>query len=140
MKDNIYDMRESSTSFYGLPEFFERTKEEKEKGSGGLIPGTYTTDEDFEDMSRNGNKLSRFIKTLVGKSRYDSSVRNLTIFTALLLQYLGGMLRKYLKGKTLTGLLKSELAESMNNCEMTYEILRTIDDGEDGRGNMDVVR
>ena len=140
MKDNIYDMRESSTSFYGLPEFIERTKEEKEKGSVGLIPGIYARDEDFEDMSEKGGKLSRFIKTLVGKGRHDSSVQNLTIYTSLLLQYIGGMIRKYLNGKTLTDLLKSKLAESMNNCEMTYEILRTIDEGEDGRGNMCVVR
>ena len=139
MKDNIYDMRESSKSFYGLPEFIERTKEEKEKGTVGLIPGTYTTDVDFENMSAEKGYISRFIKNSTGKNRY-SSVRNLTIYTSLLLQYIGGMLRKCLNGKPLTGLLKSELAESMNNCEMTYEILRRIDEGEDGRGNMCVVR
>ena len=139
MKENIYDMRESSTSFYGLPEFIERTKEENEKGTVGLVPGIYTTDVDFEEMSEEKGDVSRFIKNLTGKNR-NRSVRNLTIYTALMLQYIGGMLRKYLNGKTLTGLLKSELAESMNNCEMTYEILRTIDDGEDGRGYMDVVR
>ena len=50
------------------------------------------------------------------------------------------MLRKYLKGKTLTGLLKSELAQSLNNCNMTYEILRKIDEGDDGMGSMCVVR
>ena len=140
MEDNIYDMRESSASFYGLPEFVEKTQKEKEKGSVGIIPGIYTRDEDFDNMSSEKEKLSRFIKVLVGANRYNSSVRNLTIYSTLLLQYIGGMLRKYLKGKTLTGLLKSKFAESLNNCGMTYEILKTIDEGSDGKGSMCVVR
>ena len=133
-------MRESSSSFYGLPEFIEKTQSEKSKGSLGITPGTYTTDDDFDNMSKEKEQLSRFIKELVVASRYNSSVRNLTIYTTLMLQYIGGMLRKYLKGKTLTGLLKSELAQSLNNCNMTYEILRKIDEGDDGMGSMCVVR
>ena len=140
MKDNRYDMRESAASFYGLPEFTEKTQKEKEKGSVGIIPGTYTTDVDFDNMSREREKLSRFIKELVGENRYNCSVRNLTIYSTLLLQYIGGMLRKYLKGMNLTGFLKSKIAESLNNCCMTYEILRTIDEGSDGKGSMCVVR
>ena len=91
-------------------------------------------------MSKEREKLSKFIKDLVGANRYNSSVRNLTIYSTLLLQYIGGMLRKYLKGMNLTGFLKSKIAESLNNCSMTYEILRTIDEGGDGKGNMCVVR
>ena len=140
MQDNIYDMRECSASFYGIPEFIENTKIEKENGSVGINPGTYTRDEDFDKMSEERGKLSRFIKELVDANRYTSSVRNLTVYAALLLQYIGGMLRKYLKGKTLTGLLRSKIAESLNNCNMTYEILRTIDDGDDGNGSLCVVR
>ena len=58
MKDNIYDMRESAASFYGLPEFIEKTQKEKEKCSVRNIPtyGTFTTDEDFDNMSREKEK------------------------------------------------------------------------------------
>ena len=140
-KENIYDMGSATfENFYGIPEFIEKTKKAKEEGSVGIIPGIYTTDENFDQMSEEREKLSRFIKELVNENRYNPSVRNLTIYTTLLLQYIGGMLRRYLKGKTLTGLMKSKLTESMNNCNTTYEILRTIDEGDDGRGKMCVVR
>ena len=94
MKDNIYYMRESSASFYGLPDFIEKTQNEKSKGRVGIIPGTYATDVDFDNMSKEKGQLSKFIKDLVDANRYNSSVRNLTIYTTLLLQYIGGMLRE----------------------------------------------
>ena len=140
MKDNIYNMEESSESFYGIPAFIKKTQEEKLKGSEGIIPGIYTTDVDFNTMSEEKGKLSKFLKDEENENRYTIHVRNLTVYTALLLQYIGGMLRKYFEIQSLSGFLKSKLAESLNNCDMTYEILRTIDEGDDGKGNMCLVR
>ena len=58
MQDNIYDMRECSASFYGLPQFIE-----KSKGSVGITPGIYTTDEDFDKMSEERGTLSKFVNS-----------------------------------------------------------------------------
>ena len=50
-----------------------------------------------------------------------------------------GMLRKYLK-KKVSGILNSKLGKTLNDCEITSQILESIDGGDDGKGNMVIIR
>ena len=80
-------MSKPADSYYGIQNFIEKTKK---SSSEGLVPGTYTTDSHFEEMSKERGELSRMIKDLLKMSRYNYTVRNLTIYSTLLLHYIGG--------------------------------------------------
>ena len=91
MKENIYDyLDESVESYYGINDFIKATERQT---SEGLHPGTYSTDQDFEEMTVEKGPLAKFIKDHLGMSRFNTHVRNLTIYSSLLMQYIGGMLR-----------------------------------------------
>ena len=51
-----------------------------------------------------------------------------------------GMLRKYLKKNQVSGILNSKLGKTLNDCEITSQILESIDGGDDGKGNMVIIR
>ena len=83
-------MDESVESYYGINDFIEATKRQT---SEGLHPGTYSTDQDFEDMTVEKGPLAKFFKDHLEMSRFNVHVRKLTIYSSLLMQYIGGMLR-----------------------------------------------
>ena len=57
-----------------------------------------------------------------------------------LLEIFSGMLRKYLKKNKISGVLNSKLGVTLNDCEITSRILESIDGGDDGKGNMVIIR
>ena len=86
MKENRITIKPAD-SYYGIQDFIEKTKK---CTSEGLVPCTYTTDSHFEEMAKERGELSRMIKDLLKMSRYNYTVRNLTIYSTLLLHYIGG--------------------------------------------------
>ena len=80
-------LSETAESYYGIEEFVQETNK---FSSEGLDPGRCTTDSDFEEMSKEKGTLSKMIKEHLNMSRYNYTVRNLTIYCTLLLQYIGG--------------------------------------------------
>ena len=149
VKEMEGDGRENTLkSYWGIWKFIEATYEDNKEDP--LKPGIMSKDKHFERSIEERSDLEEYIKEKFkatgqeedknrkkGQMRLQTKVEHFTRLYGLILQYCSAMLKK---AGVNPNKLKSKLARLMNESEITTSMLKQIDSGPNGQGNMILVR